>query len=121
MRLLRFVLRFVGWLLTPLVAWAASFCGAWLGAAAAGLFDNPTATLLLPLTGGAGFAVAGTLLWMRALRQSRELREVLAVTEEGIPVVAIEEDTEPGEGAGRAEVAAAEKRDEEAKEAPGQS
>ena len=28
--------RFSGWLLTPLVAWAASFVGAWLGARSAG-------------------------------------------------------------------------------------
>ena len=27
--------RFVGWLLTPLVAWAVSFLGGWIGAAAA--------------------------------------------------------------------------------------
>jgi hypothetical protein len=89
-RLLRFLLRFVGWLLTPLVAWAASFFGAWLGAQAARLTDDSTIALTLSLTGGAGFAVAGTLLWMRTLRRSPELREVLAVTEEGIPVAALE-------------------------------
>ena len=91
MRLLRFLLRFVGWLLTPLVAWAASFLGAWLGARAAQWTDDSTIGLLLAVTGGAGFAVAGTLLWMRTLRRSPELREVLAVTAEGIPVVALEE------------------------------
>lgn len=96
MRLLRFLLRFVGWLLTPLVAWAASFFGAWVGAQAARLTDDSTVGLVLSLTGGAGFAVAGTLLWMRTLRRSPELREVLAVTEEGIPTVAIEETPEEG-------------------------
>lgn len=99
MGLLRFVLRFVGWLLTPLVAWAASFSGAWLGSAAAGLFSDDRLTLILPITGGAGFAVAGTLLWMRVLRRSPELREVLAVTEEGIPMVAVEQE-EPQERKG---------------------
>jgi ABC-type enterochelin transport system permease subunit len=89
-RIVRFLLRLVGWLLTPLVAWAASFCGAWLGALFVPLADRPTTGLILAIALGAVFAVTGTVLWMRILRKSPELREVLAVTAEGIPVVAIE-------------------------------
>lgn len=91
MRALRFLLRFVGWLLTPLVAWAASLCGAWIGAQAAGLVDGATPAAALTISGGVGFAVAGVLVWLRILRRSPELREVLAVTSEGVPVAAIEE------------------------------
>ena len=97
MRIVRFFLRFVGWLLTPLVAWAASFCGAWLGALFVPLADQPTTGLILAIALGAVFAVTGTFVWMRILRKSPELREVLAVTAEGIPVVAIE--AEPTEEA----------------------
>lgn len=92
MGIVRFFLRFVGWLLTPLVAWAASFCGAWVGSLFVPLTDRPTAGLILAIGLGAVFAVTGTMLWMRVLRTSPELREVLAVTEEGIPTVAIEEE-----------------------------
>ena len=97
MRLLKFILRFVGWLLTPLVAWAASFFGAWLMALAAPSFDDSSIGLVLAVAGGAVGAITGTLLWMRLLRGSPELRDVLQVTEEGIPVAAVEETAEAGE------------------------
>ena len=92
MGLVRFFLRFVGWLLTPLVAWAASFFGAWVGSLLVPLSDRPTTGLILAIALGAVFAVTGTMLWMRILRTSPELRDVLAVTEEGIPTVAIEKE-----------------------------
>jgi hypothetical protein len=95
-RFLRFLLRFVGWLLTPLVAWAASFFGAWLMSLAARSVSDSSMGLILALAGGATGAIAATLLWMRLLWRSPELREVLQVTEEGLPVAAIEE--EPVEG-----------------------
>ena len=95
-RIVRFFLRLVGWLLTPLVAWAASFLGAWLGSLAAPAIGRPTMGLFFSVAAGAVFAIGGTLIWMRTLRKSPELREVLAVTEEGIPVAAIE--AEPAEG-----------------------
>jgi hypothetical protein len=90
-RFLRFLLRFVGWLLTPLVAWAASFFGAWLMSLAARSVVDSSMGLILALAGGATGAIAATLLWIRLLRRSPELREVLQVTEEGLPVAAIEE------------------------------
>lgn len=93
MRLLRFFLRLVGWLLTPLVAWAASLFGAWLGAEAAVLVGSATGAIGLTIAGGSIGAVLGTVLWMRLLRRSPELRRALHVTAEGIPIDAIEEET----------------------------
>ena len=48
--------RFVGWLLTPLVAWAVSFLGGWLGAATA-----KSATGLI--AGSAIGALVGAVGW----------------------------------------------------------
>ena len=92
MGVLRFLLRFLGWLLTPLVAWAASFIGAWLmSMAVAGMRDS-TDALVLTLAGGAVAAVSITFLWMRLLRRSRKIQEVLQVTAEGVPIVAVDEE-----------------------------
>lgn len=97
MRVLRFLLRFLGWLLTPLVAWAASFFGAWLMSMAVAGMKDPTNALVL--TGGVGAvaAVSTTFLWIRFLRRSPELQEMLQVTAEGVPMVAIEEEAKPVE------------------------
>lgn len=99
MRLLPGLARFVGWLLTPLLAWAASFCGAWLGAlAAAGITDGNVA-LGFTIGGAAVLGLGGTLLWLRLLRRSPELQQALAVTSEGIPVAMVEPaDTSPTTG-----------------------
>jgi len=87
MRWLGILLRVVGWLLTPLVAWAASLWGAWLVLRASGAFDNP----LVPVYLAFGIAVvAGTAslyLWMQFLRRSPRLRKSLHVTREGLPRV----------------------------------
>jgi len=91
-RVLRFLLRFLGWLLTPLVAWAASFFGAWLVSIAVIRMNNANNALVLTLAGGAVAAVSVTFLWMRLLRRSPELQEMLQVTAEGVPIVAVEED-----------------------------
>lgn len=92
MRILRGLLRLIGWLLTPLLAWAASFLGAWLGALSASGTANGDLALGLTIGGAALFGIGGTLLWLRLLRRSPELREALAVTSEGIPVAAVEPD-----------------------------
>ena len=57
-------LRVVGWLLTPLVVWAASFSGAWLGAT---LGRRLEWMLLGGVLGGA----TGLALWVHRLRKSR--------------------------------------------------
>jgi hypothetical protein len=79
------LLRIVGWLLTPLVAWAASLWGAWTAFRLSGRFEQPRSALY------AAFGVAvltGTIalyLWMQLLRRSPRLRKSLHVTREGLP------------------------------------
>lgn len=81
------LVRIVGWLLTPLVAWAASLWGAWIAFRVSGRFDQPRAALY------AAFGVAvltGTIclyLWMQLLRRSPRLRKSLHVTREGLPQI----------------------------------
>lgn len=62
-------LRRIGWLLTPLVVWAASFLGAWAGATLAeraGLMDRG----LELMVGGAVVAVlTAVVLWLLLLRR----------------------------------------------------
>lgn len=85
MRGLRLLFRIFGWLLTPFLAWAASFFGAVAGALLAMKLGDPFRGLAITaLCGGlAGFACL--IAWLRYLRQSPEIREVLAVTEDGTP------------------------------------
>jgi hypothetical protein len=96
-RIVRALFRFFGWLLTPLVAWAASFVGAWAGASVGRLIPGSSVALGFAVLTGAAGAIAGTLFWMRLLRRSPELREVLAVTEQGVPVAAVEDETPSAE------------------------
>ena len=49
--------RVVGWLLTPLVVWAASFLGGWLGAVVGG-------TLVALVIGALGGGVVGGIVWV---------------------------------------------------------
>jgi hypothetical protein len=85
MRWLRLLFRIFGWLLTPFLAWAASFFGAVGGALIAMRVEDPVKGLAVTALCGAltGFAVI--ILWLRYLRHSPEAREVLAVTEDGTP------------------------------------
>jgi hypothetical protein len=85
MRWLRLLFRIFGWLLTPFMAWAASFFGAVAGALIAMRIADPVDGLAVTALCGAisGFAVL--ILWLRYLRRSPEVREVLAVTEDGTP------------------------------------
>jgi murein DD-endopeptidase len=85
MRWIRLLFRVFGWLLTPLLAWAASFFGAVGGALAAMRMDDPVRGLIVTAAFGglAGFlAIIG---WLKYLRHSPEVREALAVTEDGTP------------------------------------
>ena len=85
MRWIRLFFRIFGWLLTPFLAWAASFFGAVAGALLAIKLDDPVKGLVVTaLCGGiAGFAAL--IAWLHYLRRSPEVREVLAVTEDGTP------------------------------------
>lgn len=96
MRALRFLLRLIGWLLTPLVAWAASFCGAVLGAALAGQAARATTGIVLTVAMGFAFALLGTHGWLRMIRKSPELQHALSLAPDGTPVAATESaDGEP--------------------------
>lgn len=90
MRLLRWLARLLGWLLTPLLAWAASFCGAWLGAVAATRTTDGSLALGLTIGGAALLGLGVTLLWLRLLRRSPELQDALALTSEGVPMGMVE-------------------------------
>jgi len=85
MRWIRLLFRAFGWLLTPFMAWAASFFGCVAGAMLATRIRDPfTGLIVTAVTGGvAGFT--GLLLWLRLLRQSPEIREALAVSADGTP------------------------------------
>ena len=85
MRVARFFVRLVGWLLTPFIAWAASFIGAVLGASIARGVNSPGTGLIITLVCGA-IAGLGTLgVVIHYLRRSPRLRHALHVTEDAIP------------------------------------
>jgi hypothetical protein len=85
MRWLRLVFRIFGWLLTPFLAWAASFFGAVGGALLAMRVDDPIDGIAVTAICGAATGFAAIILWLRYLRANPEAREVLAVTEDGTP------------------------------------
>ena len=59
----------IGWLLTPLWAWGASFFGAWLGARLAVRLSDPLAMVALAGVVGLGFGLAALGLWVRLMRR----------------------------------------------------
>jgi len=85
MRWLRLLFRIFGWLLTPFLAWAASFFGAVGGALLAMRMQDPAEGLAVTALCGALVGFAALLGWLHYLRQSPEVRHVLAVTEDGTP------------------------------------
>ena len=68
-RWLAHALVVLGWLLTPLLAWGASFFGLWIGAHFGGGASSPLAMLAPALIGAAlgGFGVLWT--WVRFMRR----------------------------------------------------
>jgi hypothetical protein len=85
MRWIRLLFRIFGWLLTPFLAWAASFFGAVGGALIAMRTEDPLRGLAITALCGAVTGFTVLLLWLHYLRRSPEVREVLAVTEDGTP------------------------------------
>jgi hypothetical protein len=59
----------VGWLLTPLVVWAASFFGAWLGAIVARRWITPMSDLAVMGLGAVGLSAVATAGWVALLRR----------------------------------------------------
>ncbi len=87
MKVLRFVARFFGWLLTPVVAWAASFLGATATAwAAASVGGSATRQLIATVLGGAVAAAVALIAWIHLLGRSARLRRTLNVDAEGVPL-----------------------------------
>ncbi|MCZ6917459.1 MAG: hypothetical protein O7I93_11820 [Gemmatimonadetes bacterium] len=66
----RRLIRSVGWLLTPLAAWAFSFLGAWVGARFGRGVESPRWGLTLLVLGAVFGAVLGAGLWVWALRRA---------------------------------------------------
>ncbi len=70
------LLRIVGWLLTPLVVWAASFLGGWIGAAIGRSVGSPESGLVW-LLGGAVLSGAGVFILWVGVAQKRALRRLV--------------------------------------------
>src|SRR5689334_4485074 len=85
MRWIRLFFRIFGWLLTPLLAWAASFFGAVAGAIIAMRMADPVRGLITMAVCGGLAAFLTVIAWLRYLRRSPQVREALAVTEDGTP------------------------------------
>ena len=77
MPVVRLVLRILGWLLTPLVASAASFLGAVLGTVVAEWIDSPTVGLVTTVALGAATGFTALVFWFRLLRHSPKLTHAL--------------------------------------------
>ena len=102
MRWLRALLRVFGWLLTPFLAWAASFFGAVVGALLAMRVREPRNGILVTAVVGGVVSFAAIHLWLRFLRRHREIREALAVSAEGTPLL-VEEELAKNDEQGRQE------------------
>lgn len=85
MRWIRLLFRIFGWLLTPLLALAASFFGAAGGALLAMRIPDPIHGLIVTAACGGLAGFLTVIAWLRYLRRSPQVREVLAVTEDGTP------------------------------------
>jgi len=90
----RFVARFFGWLLTPVVAWAASFFGATLVSWVTAGWGSARSQLIATIVGGGLAALVALVAWLRLLRRSPKLRETLSVASDGTPLAAAEDDPE---------------------------
>ncbi|MEO6068584.1 MAG: hypothetical protein ABIQ41_11475 [Gemmatimonadales bacterium] len=77
MPVLRLLLRILGWLLTPLVASAASFLGAVLGTVVAEWIESPTVGLVVTVGLGAATGAVVLVFWFRLLRHHPKLSHAL--------------------------------------------
>ena len=67
----RRVVRFLGWLLTPVVVWAASFSGGWAVALATNA-DQGTMGVVQLTVGAALGGTVGLVGWLVVMRRGRE-------------------------------------------------
>jgi len=101
MRWLRALARVFGWLLTPVLAWAASFFGAVGGALLAMRVREPRDGILVTAVVGGVVSFLAIHFWLRFLRRHREVQEALAVSAEGTPLLVDEELGEEGKDSER--------------------
>ena len=98
---LRLVLRILGWLLTPLVALAASFVGATIGTIFSEWIDSPTVGLVVTVVFGAITGFTALIFWFRFLRHSPKVTHALHLEETIespiVALVAAEPGTDPVE------------------------
>jgi hypothetical protein len=60
----RRLLRIAGWLLTPVVVWAASFFGGWMGALLAEFRETPSGSIWWMVLGAVGGGLVGVVGWV---------------------------------------------------------
>jgi pheromone shutdown protein TraB len=99
MRATRILRNAFGWLLTPVVALAASFLGAWLGTVVAQLLPNPMHGVVLTIAMGAIAGFVTVHFWLAGLRRSPRLQHALHVLPDGTPEVASTDAPPPAGGA----------------------
>ncbi len=97
MPIVRSFARVFGWLLTPVVAWIASFLGSWIAASLTSRDIGLKWRLGVIIGTGALAATLSAILWLRLIRRSPTLRSALAVHPDGTPVAA---DASPQVGGG---------------------
>lgn len=68
-RWLAHLLVVVGWLLTPVMAWGASFLGLWLGALVGLRFTQPLAMIGAAALGAASCGFTALWAWVRFMRR----------------------------------------------------
>ena len=84
----RVIAQLFGWLLTPVVAWAASFFGATLVSWIVAGWADARTQLITTIVGGGLAAVVALVFWLRLLRRSARLRATLRVDRDGSPLAA---------------------------------
>lgn len=68
-RWLAHLLVVLGWLLTPVFAWGASYAGLWLGALIGMRFSHPLTMLAIAGAGAASLGFAALAVWIRFMRR----------------------------------------------------
>jgi hypothetical protein len=68
-RWLAHLLVVCGWLITPVLAWGASYVGLWAGALVAIRFSQPVTMLVVAGSGAALSGLAALAAWVRFMRR----------------------------------------------------